>query len=59
MIGRGTVSGIKAGTVSLRLRLSRATATKLRRLGHVKVTVRLALVAATGEHFAVDAAGSY
>jgi len=59
VIGRGTVSGIKAGTVTLHLRLSRTTATKLRRLGHVTVTIRLALVGATGERFAVDAAAGY
>jgi hypothetical protein len=59
VIGIGTVSGIKAGTVTLHLRLSRTTATKLRRLGHVTVTIRLALVGATGERFAVDAAAGY
>jgi PKD repeat protein len=59
VIGRGSFSGIKAGTVTLHLRLSRTTAAKLRRLGHVTVTIRLALVAASGEHVAIDAAGRY
>jgi hypothetical protein len=59
VIGRGSFSGIKAGTVTLHLRLSRTTAAKLRRLGHVTVTIRLVLVAASGEHVAIDAAGRY
>jgi hypothetical protein len=58
-IGRGTVSGIKNGTVTLHLRLSRAIAVKLERLGHVTLTVRLALVAAPGDHLAIVAAGRY
>ncbi len=59
VIGRGTVSGVKAGTVNLRLRLSRAITKKLRHLGHVTLTVRLALVATGGAHAAIDAAGRY
>lgn len=59
VIGRGTVSKIANGTVSLRLRLSRATALKLKHLTHVSLTVRLAVVAANGNHMAVDAAGRY
>jgi chitodextrinase len=58
-IGRGTVSGIKDGTVTLHLRLSRATAAKLGRLGHVTLTIRLALVAAGGDHLTTVAAGRY
>jgi PKD repeat protein len=58
-IGRGTVSGIKDGTVTLHLRLSRAIAAKLGRLGHVTLTVRLALVAAGGDHLTIVAAGRY
>jgi hypothetical protein len=59
VIGRGTVSGIKAGTVNLHLRLSRAMAAKLRPLGHVALTVRMALSAAAGDHLAIVAAGRY
>jgi hypothetical protein len=59
VIGRGTISGIKDGTVSLRLHLSRSTTSKLKRLRHVSLTVRLALVGAGGARTAVDAAGRY
>ena len=59
VIGRGTVSGIKNGTVKMHLRLSRDTAKKLGRLRHLKLTVRLALTGASGDHATVDAAGSY
>jgi hypothetical protein len=59
VIGRGTVAGIKNGTLSLRLRLSRATAAKLGRIKHIAVTVRVALVDAGGEHVAIVAAASY
>jgi hypothetical protein len=59
MVGRGTVSGITAGTVVLHLRLLRATAVKLRRLGHVTVTVHLLLFASGGRHIALDIAGRY
>jgi hypothetical protein len=59
MIGRGTVSSINTGTVSLHLHLSRAMAAKLKHLSHVTLTVRLALVAASGDRLAIDAAGHY
>jgi hypothetical protein len=59
VVGRGTVSGIKNGTVNLHLRLTRAVAAKLGRLRHVTLTLRLALVTAGGVHLAIDAAGSY
>jgi len=59
VIGRGTVSGVTAGTVTLRLHLSRGVSSKLKSLRHVTLTVRLALVAAAGDHFAIDAAGRY
>jgi hypothetical protein len=61
MIGRGTVSGIKAGrqNLHLHLHLSRSMAAKLRRLGHVKLTIRLALVDSANHRFAVDAAARY
>jgi hypothetical protein len=58
-VGRGTVSGVKSGTVSLHLKLSRAMGKKLSKLAHVKLTVRLALVAADGRRLTVDAAGNY
>jgi hypothetical protein len=58
-IGRGTIAGVKAGTENLRLRLSRATAAKLARIGHTALTIRLALVAADGDHLAIVAAGHY
>jgi hypothetical protein len=57
-VGRGTFS-VKAGTVTLHLRLSKAMAAKLKHLRHVTLTVRLALVAANGDHFTIDAAGRY
>jgi hypothetical protein len=59
VVGRGTVAGVKAGTMRLRLRLSHGVAAKLSRLGHLKLTVRLALVAASGDRAASDVAGSY
>jgi hypothetical protein len=59
VIGRGTLSGIKDGTVSLHLRLSRVMIRKLKHLRHVTMTVRLALVARSGDHLAIDAAGRY
>ena len=59
VIARGTVSGIRHGTVNLHLRLSRVIVAKLKRLGHVTLTVRLALVDARGDHLAIDVAGRY
>ena len=59
VIGRGTVSGIKNGTVKMRLRLSRDTTKKLGRLRHLKLTVRLSLTGASDDHATIDAAGSY
>jgi hypothetical protein len=59
VIGRGVVSGIKKGTTSLHLRLSKALAAKLGRLRHVVVTIRLSLVAAGNQRFAIDVAGHY
>jgi hypothetical protein len=59
VIGRGTVSRIKTGTGKLHLGLSRATAAKLKRLGHVTMTVRLTLVGSDGSHVAIVAAGRY
>ena len=59
VIGVGTLAGIRNGTVRLHLRMSRTIAQKLKKLGHVTLTVRLALVAANGEHVAIVAAGRY
>jgi PKD domain len=59
VVGRGTVSGVKAGTVRLRLHLSRSVAAKLGRLSHVKLEISLRLVAAGGDHVTQDVAGSY
>jgi hypothetical protein len=58
-IGRGTVSGIKNGTVKLRLRLSHDMRKKLGRLRHLKLTVRLSLKGSTGDRATAVAAGSY
>ena len=59
VIGQGTISGIKNGTVKLHLRLSRDMAKKLGRLRHLKLTVRLSLRGPSGDRATVDAAGSY
>ena len=59
VIGRGTISRINAGSATLRLHLARATAAKLSTLGHVTLTVRLALTGATGDQVAIDTAGQY
>jgi hypothetical protein len=58
-IGLGTVASVKNGTVTLRLHLSPAVAKKLRHLGHVSLTVRLALVSAGNHRLAIVAAGRY
>ncbi|HUO75070.1 MAG TPA: PKD domain-containing protein [Solirubrobacteraceae bacterium] len=59
VIGRGTVSRITSGSVSLKLKLARGIAAKLRHLKHLTITVRLALVAATGDRKAYVAAARY
>ena len=58
-IGIGTVASITNGTVTLHLHLSRSVAKKLAYVGHVSMTIRLALVAAGNEQSAVIAAASY
>jgi hypothetical protein len=45
--------------VLLHLHLSAATVAKLRHLGHIDMTIRLALVASGNQRIAVDAAASY
>jgi hypothetical protein len=59
VIGRGTVAGLKAGTIHLGLRLPSAIATRLLHLRHLTLMIRLALVGAGGAHVAVDVAGQY
>jgi hypothetical protein len=59
VIGRGTSSKIKAGSNRLHLKLSQATVKKLKHLGHVTLTIRLAVVATGGHHMTIDAAGHY
>lgn len=59
VIGRGTVSGIHSGSNHLHVHLSKTTAAKLKRLGHVTLTIRLSLVAQGGHRITVDAAGHY
>jgi hypothetical protein len=58
-IGIGTLSSIRSGSVTLRLHLSKATAKKLSKLHYVAITIRLQLVAAGGQRFAIVAAGRY
>ncbi|HEY4827999.1 MAG TPA: PKD domain-containing protein [Solirubrobacteraceae bacterium] len=58
-IGIGTVSSITNGTITLRLHLSKNIAKKLTSLGHLNLTVRLALVASGNQQIAIDAAGKY
>jgi hypothetical protein len=58
-IGIGTLASVTNGTVTLHLHLSPAMAKKLAHLGHVTMSIRLALVAAGNQSFAVDAAGQY
>jgi hypothetical protein len=58
-IGIGTLASVTNGTVTLHLHLSPAMARKLAHLGHVTMSIRLALVAAGNQSFAVDAAGRY
>jgi hypothetical protein len=59
VIGRGTISRVGAGTATMRLHLANVTVAKLKPLAHVTLTVRLALVAATGDQLAIDTAGQY
>jgi hypothetical protein len=59
VIGRGTVSQVANGVVTLDLHLSPKMAAKLRSLRHLAVTVRLSLVPAVGRRVAVVVAGRY
>jgi hypothetical protein len=59
VIGRGTVSGIKDGTVSLRVRVSSATAKKLAHAGRLTLTLHMTLVAKSGARTTARAVGRY
>jgi hypothetical protein len=59
VIGRGTVAGIKTGTVNLRVHLAAKTAKKLVHLRHLTVTIRISLVAKGVRPTAVVAAGRF
>ena len=59
VIGKGTLTGVKDGTVNLRLHLRKDVVKRLRHLKHVTLTVRLALVSSGGGQIAIDAAGRY
>lgn len=59
VIGEGTISQVKSGTVSLRLKLARTVTKKLSGLEHLGLHVRFSLVGDGGDHVAVGASGSY
>jgi hypothetical protein len=59
LIGRGTVSGVKNGSVNLHLHLSPAIAARLARLRHVAITIHLTLIAANRGHVTAVVAGRY
>ena len=59
VIGQGTVSQVKKGTVTLRMKFSRAIVTKLERLQQLALTLRLRLVDASGQHRSVGVIGRY
>jgi len=59
VIGRGKLSSIGKGTISLRVHIAPSIARKLRQLRHLTLTVRLALTGADHGHVTVDAAGRY
>jgi hypothetical protein len=59
VIGRGTVSGIKDGTVSLHVRVSSATAKKLAHTGHLTLTLHMRLMAKNGARTTASTVGRY
>jgi hypothetical protein len=59
VIGRGTVSGIKDGSVSMRVRVSSATARKLAHAGHLTLRLRMVLYARSGVRTTATAVGRY
>lgn len=58
-IARGTVSGLRAGSMNLRVRIVQSLARKLARLHHLTLTIQLALVGADHHRFTIEAAGHY
>lgn len=59
VIGRGTISTIKDGTVVLHFKLARSTVTKLKTLRHVALTLKLQVIGVARDHLVIDAAGRY
>ena len=59
VIGRGTVSGVKKGTVSLRVRIPWAAASKLAHAGGLTFTLHMTLYAKNGTRKSVTAVGRY
>jgi hypothetical protein len=59
VIGRGTVTGIKNGSVNLHLRLPSAIRAKLLRLRHVALTIHLTLITANRGRSTQDVVGHY
>jgi hypothetical protein len=59
VIGRGTVSAIKNGTVTLRVRISSSTAGKLAHAGQLTLTLDLRLLARNGARATARAVGRY
>jgi len=53
------VKGLVNGTVELHLRLSKKVAAKIRRLGHVTLTISLTLLDHSGDKQTVVVAGRY
>ncbi len=58
-IGRGTIRGIRRGTISLRVRVSHWVARHLERARSLTVTVHLLTLAAGGRHEMLDVAAGY
>jgi hypothetical protein len=59
VIGRGTVSGVKDGTVSLRVRVSSATARKLAHTSHLTLSLHMTLYAKNGGRTTAATVGRY
>jgi PKD domain len=59
VIGRGTVAGIKNGTVRLHVRVSSATARKLSHTHHLTLTLHLTLYAKNGGRTTASTVGHY
>jgi PKD repeat protein len=59
VIGRGTVARVGSGVKLLHIKIPRQMVSKLRRLHHVNLSIRLSLVSAGREHLALAVAGRY